>query len=131
MSNKLNSYYWIGKISPSIGKIVSFNYTGVIYMNNGVLKHVLKKHRGQLSRQNVHDPLGCIKMVVKDPDYVGVHPSKIGTSIEFVRDIHSNHILVAVEADMEDGYTYVSSMYPITDAKLESRVISGRFKFLR
>ncbi|KMT21625.1 PBECR2 nuclease fold domain-containing protein [Clostridium cylindrosporum] len=128
MSKNLNSYYWVGKISSNMGRIVNFNYTGVVYMSSGVMRHILKKHRSQLSKKNLHDPIGCIKRVIKNPDYIGTHPDKQGTSMEFVKCIHDNHILVAVDVDKEDGYIYISSMYPITDAKLESRICSGRFK---
>ena len=128
MDNKLNSYYWVGKISSRIGKIVDFNYTGIVYMNYGVIRHVLKKHKSQLSKKNLRDTIGCIKMVIKSPDYIGAHPEKIHNSIEFVKYIHDNNILVALEVDKEEGYIYVSSMYPITDSKLESRIYSGRVK---
>ncbi|MEG2538424.1 MAG: hypothetical protein RSA01_02430 [Clostridium sp.] len=128
MSKKYESYFRVGKIKEDIAELAEFNYSGTVYMNNGVLKHILKKHKSQLSKKNLFDPLGCIKMVIKQPDYVGVHPSKVGFSIELVKDIHENHILVSVEIDFNEEYIYVSSMYPITDGKLESRIHSERFK---
>ncbi|MEF9952274.1 MAG: PBECR2 nuclease fold domain-containing protein [Clostridium sp.] len=131
MSKKYESYFRVGKIKDNIAELVDFNYSGTVYMNNGVLRHILKKHKSQLSKKNLYDPLGCIKMVIKQPDYIGVHPSKIGFSIEFVKDIHENHILVSIEIDNEEEYIYVSSMYPITDGKFESRIHSERFKNIR
>lgn len=128
MDKKLSSYYWVGKISPNIGEIVDFHYSGVVYMRYGVIKHVLKKHKTQLSKQNILHPIACIKKVIKEPDYIGSHPNKPKTSIEFIKYIHDNNILVAIEVDLKAGYIYVSSMYPITEAKLESRIYSGRVK---
>lgn len=128
MDKNINSFYWVGKVSPNTGKIVDFNYSGVVYMRYGVIKHVLNKHRSQLSKQNILHPIACIKKVIKEPDYIGSHPDKLTTSIEFIKYIHDNHILVAIEADVKEGYIYVSSMYPITEAKLESRIYSERVK---
>lgn len=131
MSKKYESYHRVGKIKYGIGQMVQFNYSGIVYMNNGVLRHILKKHKGQLSKKNLFDPLGCIKMVIKEPDYIGVHPNKLGSSIELVKYIHENYILVSLEIDKDEDYIYVSSMYPITDGKLESRIHSERFKCLK
>lgn len=128
MEKRLNSYTWIGKISSNIAKLVDFDYSGVVYMSCGVVKHVLKKHKSQLSKKNIFDLSGCIKMTIKDPDYIGMHPDKANTSLELIKYVHGNNILVAIEVDKEFGYLYVSSMYPITDAKLKSRIHSGRVK---
>lgn len=130
MDKKVSSYYWVGKISPAIAKIVNFDYTGVVYMSGGVIKHVLKKHKSQLSKQNLNDLVSCIKMVIRKPDYIGAHPDKPNKSVELVKYIHNNHILVAIEFDEENDYIYVASMYPITDAKLKSRLESKRLKKL-
>lgn len=128
MERKLNSYNWVGKIPLSLSDMVDFKYDGTVYMNYGVIKHVLKKHKSQLSKQNIFDILGCIKMTIKNPDYIGSHPYKPNISLELIKYVHGNNILVAIEFDDKFEYLYVSSMYPITKAKLESRIHSKRIK---
>ncbi|MGO1004005.1 PBECR2 nuclease fold domain-containing protein, partial [Clostridioides difficile] len=74
-----------------------------------------------------NDIIDTIKMVLKSPEYIGSHPKKPGKSVEFIKKI-DDYILVATELDTKKEYLYVSSMYAIKEAKLESRVNSGRVK---
>ncbi|MCC0679573.1 hypothetical protein IC218_04775 [Clostridioides sp. ES-S-0005-03] len=92
---------------------------------SGVIKHIKKKHRGQLSKDIFNDILETIKTVLKSPEYIGSHPKKPGKSVEFVKKL-DDYILVATELDTKKGYLYVSSLYSIKEAKLESRISSGR-----
>lgn len=74
--------------------------------------------------------IDTIKFVLKQPEYVGCHDKKIGKGIEFIKKIDDN-ILVATELDIKEGYLYISSMYPIKQAKIDTRLNGGRIKRYR
>ncbi|HBG4825566.1 TPA: hypothetical protein KQF10_000110 [Clostridioides difficile] len=117
----------VGIIDEETAELAGIEYTGKIYASSGVIKHIKKKHRCQLSKDIFNDIIDTIKMVLKSPEYIGSHPKKPGKSVEFIKKI-DDYILVATELDTKKGYLYVSSMYAIKEAKLESRVNSGRVK---
>lgn len=125
----LNKYYKVGKISKEIASIANFNFTGDVFATPGVIKHIQKRHKfgkNSLNQKAMNNLPSIMKNVISSPDYIGKHPNKIGSSIEFVKKIHSN-ILVAVEVDLDNDYIYVSSMYAISDGKIRNRLNSGRF----
>ncbi|MGX9756886.1 PBECR3 domain-containing polyvalent protein [Clostridioides difficile] len=115
----------VGIIDEELAELAGIKYTGKIYASSGVIKHIKKKHRGQLSKNIFNDILETIKTVLKSPEYIGSHPKKPGKSVEFVKKL-DDYILVATELDTKKGYLYVSSLYAIKEAKLESRISSGR-----
>lgn len=115
----------VGIIDEELAELAGIKYTGKIYASSGVIKHIKKKHRGQLSKDIFNDILETIKTVLKSPEYIGSHPKKPGKSVEFVKKL-DDYILVATELDTKKGYLYVSSLYAIKEAKLESRISSGR-----
>ena len=47
------------------------------------------------------------------------------TAVEFIKRVYTN-LLLGVEVDEEKEYIYVTTMYPITDKKIENRVYSGK-----
>ncbi|MBP1926862.1 hypothetical protein J2Z76_002732 [Sedimentibacter acidaminivorans] len=62
--------------------------------------------------------------IIESPDYVGIHPK--GDSIVFIKEISKN-VLVAVRLSNTDK-KWVKTIYPITDAKLNNYIRSGRLK---
>ena len=46
-------------------------------------------------------------------------------NIEFIKKAYTN-LLLGVEVDEEKQYIYVTTMYPITDRKIENRIYSGK-----
>ena len=61
-----------------------------------------------------------------DPDYIGIYKNDEGqTAIEFIKKAYTN-LLLGVEVDEEKQYIYVTTMYPITDRKIENRIYSGK-----
>ncbi|MGL5352923.1 MAG: PBECR2 nuclease fold domain-containing protein, partial [Clostridium sp.] len=79
-----------------------------------------------LSRKVTTNIFEVIKTIINDPDYIGIYESLEGKiSVEIIKKINVN-ILVGVEIDEEKEYIYVSTMYPITDAKIESKLYSGK-----
>lgn len=67
-----------------------------------------------------------MKKILDDPDYIGIYKSDEGqTAIEFIKKAYTN-LLLGVEVDEEKQYIYVTTMYPITDRKIENRIYSGK-----
>lgn len=128
----MHKYSKVGKVTEDIASLVNFKYPGDVYIAPGAIKHIKKRHeRGHdsLSKNVIDNILPTIEYIISDPDYVGSHPNKIGTSIEFVKKLDEN-ILVAVDADLNSNYIYVASLYPISESKLNNRVSSGRLVLL-
>lgn len=124
----IHKYSKVGKVTEDIASLVNFKYPGDVYIAPGAIKHIKKRHAGghdSLSKRVIENILPTIEEVISNPDYVGSHPNKIGTSIEFVKKLDEN-ILVAVDADINSNYIYVASLYPISESKLNNRVSSGR-----
>lgn len=116
----------VGNIKKDLVKIVGFEKTGDVYLSNGTINHIIKRHKEELSNEIVKDLVKTIKSVLSKPDLIGKHPKK-EKSIEFVKKIDDN-ILVAIKTDLVDDYLYVSTMYPIKEAKIKRRIHSGRLK---
>jgi hypothetical protein len=107
--------------------LANINYQGNVYAAPGVIKHIKKRHKNELSKYILDNIIDVLKIILTNPQYIGYHNKKIGKSIEFIKKIDDN-ILVATELDVKEGYLYVSSMYPIKQAKIETRLNSNRIK---
>lgn len=127
MEENKEVYDKVGDISEHIAVLGEFDYEGEVYISPGAKRHILNKHKEALGEYITEDLIASIEQIIKEPEYVGRHPNKQGTSIELVKKIGKN-ILVAIEVDLKENYIYVASMYPITQGKLENRINSGRFK---
>ena len=67
-----------------------------------------------------------MKKILDAPDYIGIYKNDEGqTAIEFIKKAYTN-LLLGVEVDEEKQYIYVTTMYPITDRKIENRIYSGK-----
>ena len=126
MDSKLCAYKRVGYLKNKMANILGVSISGVIYASPGVLKHIKNRHGKQFSKKIITNVLDVIKKVISNPDYIGVY--KISgniASIEFVKKMDIN-ILVGIEVDVEGNYIYVSTMYPITEAKIENKLYSGK-----
>lgn len=129
MEKTIDNYYRVGEITKDMADIAQLKFNGFVYAAPGVIKHIKKRHKSgesALSPQVISDIIPTIEKIILKPDYIGKHPSKIGTSMELVKRIDDN-ILVALEVDLDCEYIYVSSMYPVTEGKIKTRLNSGRF----
>ena len=90
-----------------------------IYQSQGLIKHI-KNHQ----HRDMIPYMSLIPYILANPDYIGTHPNT-PDSMEYVKIIQDN-ILVAVKLDHNSGQLYVSSMYSITQGKLNNRIRSGR-----
>lgn len=123
----LDNYYIVGQVDANLADFVNFKYTGTIFAAPGVIKHIKKRHSHELNKRFLDDLISTIKVIIESPDYIGSHPKKKGTGIEFIKKLDTN-FLVGVEVDLDDNYIYVATMYPIVQAKIDSRLNSGRLK---
>ena len=95
-------------------------------MPPGVLKHIIKRHGRQFDKRTRTGILEWMKKILDDPDYIGIYKNDEGqTAIEFIKKAYTN-LLLGVEVDEEKQYIYVTTMYPITDRKIENRIYSGK-----
>ena len=91
-----------------------------IYQFDGLFTHVRKHHEDDL---RYYDK---IALIVNDPDYIGTDSTKPG-SIELIKKL-DEHVLVAITLDKKETYYFVSTMFSQTNAKVQARLSSGRYK---
>ncbi|MGL5086482.1 MAG: PBECR2 nuclease fold domain-containing protein [Clostridium sp.] len=126
MENKFCTYKRVGYLRSKMSNILGISYNGVIYASPGVVKHIKNRHGNHLSRKVTTNIIEIMKSIISDPDYIGIYKSSFGKiSVEIIKKIDVN-ILVGIEIDNEKDYIYVSTMYPITDAKIESKLYNGK-----
>ena len=126
MESRFCTYKRVGYLRQKIANELGIEFTGVIYASPGVLKHIMKRHGKQLDRKTKASILDWMKKILDDPDYIGIYKNGEGkTAVEFIKRVYTN-LLLGVEVDEEKEYIYVTTMYPITDKKIENRVYSGK-----
>ena len=126
MNSKFYTYKRVGYLRKSVARELGIEFTGVIYASPGVLKHIIKRHGKQLDKNTKKNIFEFMKMILEEPDYVGIYKNEGGqTAVEFIKRVYTN-LLLGVEIDEEHQYIYVTTMYPITDKKIENRIYSGK-----
>jgi len=116
-------YQVVGQHTEKVNQILNIELlTGNIYMYPGFPKHIKKRHKKCLPY------IPDIPDIISRPDYVGINPNE-PDSVEYIK-IYDENILVSVNLckDKEKDYLFVSSLYDISDAKLNNRINSGRFR---
>ena len=126
MESRFCTYKRVGYLRESVAYELGIEFTGVIYASPGVLKHIIKRHGRQFDKRTRTGILEWMKKILDDPDYIGIYKNDEGqTAIEFIKKAYTN-LLLGVEVDEEKQYIYVTTMYPITDRKIENRIYSGK-----
>ena len=126
MESRFCAYKRVGYLRQKVANELGIEFTGAIYASPGVLKHIMKRHGKQLDRKTKASILDWMKKILEDPDYIGIYKNSEGqTAVEFIKRVYTN-LLLGVEVDEEREYIYVTTMYPITDKKIENRVYSGK-----
>lgn len=120
----LSTYNIIGNISEDMLEGTQFTNLGIVYAAPGILKHI-NKHKTKFSQKEKDELIETMKEIFNNPDYMGEHPQKIGKSLEIIKKI-DNNLLLSIEIDKKFEYNYVSSMYVITEAKLNKRIQNNR-----
>lgn len=126
MNSRFCTYKRVGYLKQRVAKELGIDFTGVIYASPGVLKHIMKRHGKQFDRRNKGNILEWMKVILEDPDYIGIYMNKGGqTAIEFIKKMYTN-LLLGIEIDEKNQYIYVSTMYPIAERKINNKLYSGR-----
>ena len=67
-----------------------------------------------------------MKEIIENPDYIGVYKlTGNGMYIELIKKAETN-ILIGIDINDKRDYIYVSTMYPITNGKINNRLYSGK-----
>lgn len=120
------AYKKIGKIETSLADKLGVSCCGSVYVSPGVVKHIKKRHSKQLSRSVKENLIGVMQLILSEPEYVGIRKHRDDReALEFIKRIDST-LLLGIEIDEEEGYIYVSTLYPITKGKINNRLYSGR-----
>ncbi len=93
-----------------------------IYIGSTNKKHIRKKHNEEFEKY-----IDKLPEIIKEPTYVGVHPSRGG--IEFIKEFDKN-VLVAVRASRKDTL-FVRSLYYISYSKVEKYLEEGTIKKIK
>lgn len=121
MKDKVKTHASVGTLKKKIIDMLAIDLPNdIIYIYNGIRRHVKKKHKDCL------EYMDKISDIIDSPDYVGINPNE-PNSVEFVK-VFDKNILVSINLSIntEDEYLYISSLYDISEAKLNNRINSGR-----
>ena len=117
LSESLNCVQVVGEISEAISCALGLEMQlRTVLIGPSNITHMQQKHPEVFQQY-----FEVLPQIIKDPDYVGKHPSK--GSIEFIK-VFDQCILVAVRAS-RSGKLFVRSMYEIAEEKLFSYLKSG------
>lgn len=115
----------LGTLDKEIINLLSLNTDeSKILLSSNTIKHIKKHEKDYSSYEEFKKCTESAIDIIESPDYVGIHSD--GHSIQYIKRISVN-ILVAVRIN-NLGKMWVKSIYPITDAKLEGYINSGRLK---
>ena len=126
----MRSYYKTyrkgGRIKASLAGKLGLSFDGSVYASPGVLSHIKKHHGRQLTRRVKDNLLKVIESILEQPDYIGVDRKRGSKgALELIKKVDTT-LLLGLEVDLEEEYTYVSTLYPITKSKIDNRIYSGR-----
>ena len=126
MGSYYKDYKKIGQINTSLAEKLGVSFDGSVYASPGVINHIRKRHGKQLTKQVKGNLLETMEFIIQKPDYIGVDKRRgaVG-ALEFIKKVDTT-LLLALEVDLEEKYIYVSTMYPITKGKINSRIFNGR-----
>lgn len=126
MNNNDYPFKRIGYLRQKTSYFLGIENTGIIYASPGVIKHIKKNHSRQFLFKSDNDIIDLMRKVADDPSYIGIrYKDSDVISLEFIKKI-DRYILLGIEIDINSNYIYVCTMYPITEEKLNSRMISGK-----
>lgn len=127
MERQYEIYKKIGRIDRKFLESFNLKSNGNIYIHKSVLKHIRKKHGRQLTRYVKENILKIIERIIRSPEYVGISKSANKISLKLVKKIDAQ-IMVIVEYDRINEYFYVSTMYPLVENRIISKIESGILK---
>ncbi|MGL4774418.1 MAG: PBECR2 nuclease fold domain-containing protein [Clostridium sp.] len=124
MSVKYKEYKRVGQLGISLCMDIGFPFYGVVYASPGVLNHIKRKHGKQLSKKVKENLICTIEKIIECPDYIGIREGEVPT-LELIKKIDAT-LLLGLKVDEEKNYIYVTTLYPITEGKINQRLYSGK-----
>lgn len=124
MKSNFKDYKRVGELRLPLALDIGFPYYGVVYASPGVLNHIRKRHSKQLSRKVKASLLSTIEDIIDSPDFIGIRFDEIPT-LELIKKVDAT-LLLGLQVDKEKKYIYVSTLYPITEGKINQRLFSGK-----
>lgn len=126
MEDRFCTYKRVGYFKERMAENLGVKFTGTIYASPGVLKHIKKRHGKQLNKKIVGNLIEFMRNVIEDPDYIGVYKlTENGIHIELIKKAEMN-ILIGIDINSRNDYIYVSTMYPISEGKINNRLYRGK-----
>ena len=126
MEERFYTYKRVGYFKERMAENLGVKFTGTIYASRGVIKHIKKRHGKQLGKKIIDNIFDYMKEIIESPDYIGVYKfTSNGIYIELIKKTEIN-ILIGIDINDKRDYINVSTMYPITDSKLNRRLYSGK-----
>ncbi|QQP15001.1 hypothetical protein FJQ98_16790 [Lysinibacillus agricola] len=125
LDNLDKEVYTIGRITDEIIDLlgITINQKDIIIWRDRFA--YIDKHKNEFDNEKQYiEHVKAIPDVIRNPEYVGVHPS--GKSIEFIKKIDKN-LMIAVRINTKGNLVFRTS-YPIKDSKLNNYISSGRVK---
>lgn len=119
-----NELIRVGTYNIIFNEILGINISNLeIYRSKGLPSHMLKRNHVKCLKY-----IDYIPDIITNPDYIGVNPNEKDTqSMELIK-CYKDNVLIGIKLDKSNNYLYVSTMYNITDSKVQRRLHSGRFK---
>ena len=113
----------MGSYNQSFNEILGINIEyDIIYRSKGLPAHMLKSNHAKCLKY-----IDYIPQIISSPDYIGINPNEEGETIELIKRYKDN-ILIGIKVDENKGYLYISTMYDISESKIQRRLYSGRLK---
>lgn len=107
----------ITKFNISLNSILGTSFTDFyVYRSKGLMTHLLNRNH-YISAKYIDN----LAEIIEQPDYAGYN----NRTIELVKE-YKNNIFVCIKLDEKRNKHYVSTMFDIKSAKIESYVSSGR-----
>ena len=126
MRSYYKAYKKVGEIKTSLAEKLGVMCYGYVYISPGVIRHIIRRHNKQLSRNVKDNLINVIESILKDPDYIGTKIKENNRiAIEFAKKVDSI-LLLGMEVDKDEGYIYVSTLYPITKSKIDNKIYGGK-----
>ena len=113
----------VGNYNQAFNEILDIDIKyDTIYRSKGLPAHILKSNHAKCLKY-----IDYIPEIINNPDYIGINPNEEGKTIELVKR-YKNNVLLGIKVDKDKEYLFVSTMFDISESKIQRRLHSGRLK---
>lgn len=119
-----DDYLKVGEYNAIFNDILEIDMEKLgIYRSKGLPAHMLKRHHEKCLKY-----IDYIPDIINQPDYIGINPNEsVPQTFELVKRYRDN-VLIGIKLDKDNDLLYVSTMYDISESKIQRRLYSGRLK---